>query len=493
MNTMKGQDTKRQSVKLMKQDEIMQNFVIMLSDKKLETVKKFRKPGKIAIVKKHDKMYIPEKRKKLVGCDIDLEATVKLVITGNIANSEMHTQTNIHSKELQKKQDTLRLLEEQKLSGTFDESTDILINRLNIEINTILDIQVEHFDITFYRSVCKRVLEGLSDREKGWPYYNKLQIVYDTFREKLKPKPVKHATSHNNSNRSNDWRQSSDTNTGVTNNDVYVPPCARKPVQYAGNNGTRNNYRRNEGDGGNYRRNEGDGGNYRRNEGDGGNYRRNEGDGGNYRRNDSGGGNYRRNEGGGGSYRRNEGGGGNYRRNDGDYNNRNYNKTEDRSRNMQVRHVQHEPIEETAQSSDGFQSLSHIIKMKDLASNESFPSIGDKPDILTDKKTVWNTGNTVKIIQETVKKPDPTPIQVTHTILEPLGIKSMSSNTNASCYDEYTREHTDDNEWEQYIGCSEDSDSNDNNEPSTCVKNTNAGTNYEDGLTALTSSWADED
>jgi hypothetical protein len=476
----------------MKQDEIMQNFVIMLSDKKLDTVKNFRKPGKIAIIKKHDKMYIPEKRKKLVGCDFDLEATVKLVIAGNISNSEMHTQTNIHSKELQKKQDTLRLLEEQRSSGVSDESTDILINRLNVEISAILDVQVEHFDITFYRSVCKKVLEGLSDRDRGWPYYNKLQIVYDNFREKSKPiKYVKPSANNTDKSHTDNWR-TNNTDTCVTRNDVYVPPCARKNNHYSENN-NRRDYKKSEGgdykrsDSSNYRRSEGgdyrrsDSSNYRRS--DGGDYRRSEGcdyrrsEGGDYKRNE--GGDYRRSEG--RDYKRNEGGdyrrseGRDYKRNEGGYNRgdyrkngANYNKPEDRSQNMELRRVVCDTLNEESAHSDGFQSLSQIIKMKELNSQESFPSMGNKNDSVSGKKTVWNTGNTINIIKETVKKPEQ--VKVEQVELEPVGLTKNKE----YCRDtEKPAQVYTDNEWEQYIDCDT--------------------TNTDNKIKGLTDSWDDED
>lgn len=407
--------TTSRSVKNMKQEEIMQNFVTMLYDKKLDTVKVFKKFGKFSNVKKHDKMYVPENRKKLSGCDIDLDAVIRLVINGSILNSLTHDHTNIHSKQIQKKQDTLRILEEQKRLGVGDETTDILIDRINSEIRGMLNIEVAHFDLIFYKSICKRVLEGLSDREKGWPYYNKLQIVYDNYKEKLKPKVA--VNGNNRMRQNNNVKQKiDDTNSGVTNKGVYVPPCARV--------------------------------------GDTPNYNRR-----NYSSYDS-----SRN-------RRYD----DYRRDSRDY-------------RGATSYTQNQ-TEDMSGDNNGFHSLSQLAKMKELTSEEAFPSLGSSEELGQKIRTVWGTGNTITIIKETVTVNKPQLVQTVQvsTRFEALKVNNRRSDRVETGYNDAS-DKPEQSEWECYVDCDDNSLDDDMQNVNKTQENT-----YGFGVELLKTSWSDDE
>jgi hypothetical protein len=295
----------------------------------------------------------------------------------------------------------------------------------------MLNIEVAHFDLIFYKSICKRVLEGLSDREKGWPYYNKLQIVYDNYKEKLKPKPKATVNSNNRTHQNNKVKQTNDdTNSGVTNKGVYVPPCARVSET--------SNYNRN------------------------------------YSSYDS---------------SRNRNGNQNYNRNNQRYDNRrNDNHPSDgREYRGTTSYTQNQP--EDMSSDNGFHSLSQIAKMKELTSEEAFPSLGSS-EVGQKIKTVWGSGNTITIIKEsvTINKPQLVQTVQVSTRFEVLKVNRQTDNMESKVNNSSDKLEQD--EWERYIDC--DNGSLDQDMENENINKTQEKT-YEFGLELLTTSWSDDE
>jgi hypothetical protein len=232
-------DSNRKSAKRMTKDEIASEFVKMVRDPKLHTVKYIPKRNirSYRDLDKYQRMNIPEGRKMLSGHNID--SICKRVIYGSIAKAELHAKTLSNNDEIQKKKDIIAMIEKQMSSISDSGNKEMMskmLKKTQSELDSLTKVKDTSFDIEHYRPICRRCITYLVEYgEKGWGFYNVLTEVYNSDNKKKKTYTTKdgrdrgyHKDSSDRSDKGwksvrRDRRDSVDRDKRVER-DVYRPP-----------------------------------------------------------------------------------------------------------------------------------------------------------------------------------------------------------------------------------------------------------------------------